>query len=407
MHSSNYSQRSSDAARSEQSRLDDAMRRADDLLIESLKTDDRKRKRRLRILFTLGGLAMIATIGYLLIGLSTVGHVAPATTADSDASGQLAREGWQLWQSGEAAKAAEKFEEAVKIAPQNTGAWNGLGWSRFNNGQVDAAETAFKKVIAVEPKHPAALNGLGQLALMRRKYGEAEKYLLKAAPQASAAWYGLARVYLLQGKFAEAKKWAKKVVDSGDADETARQMLAAAEAKKLSDDLRGEIEPPAPTEAKPGEKTAGNDAALGWRLFNQGRGTEAKEAFQRALKANPKDLAAMNGMGWYLLNSGDAMAAKPYFEKTLVGNSKAFGAMNGLARVLQSEGDLDGAVKLWEEMIAQVPGVSAATTGLADAYLQKEQFDKAVPLLEQLVKAQPNDEQLKTRLTAAREKAGK
>lgn len=66
--------------------------------------------------------------------------------------------------------------------------------------------------------------------------------MLKAAPQSSAAWYGLARIYLLEDKFGDAEKWAQKVVDSGQADEVARQMLSAAQAKHLSDGLRRMIE---------------------------------------------------------------------------------------------------------------------------------------------------------------------
>jgi Flp pilus assembly protein TadD len=99
----------------------------------------------------------------------------------------------------------------------------------------------------MEPDHPAALNGLGQINLMQRKYDDAEKYLLQASPQAPAAWYGLARMYLLQGKFDQAEKWAQKLVNSGQADEVAKQMLAAAKSKQLSDELRASIEPPAPT----------------------------------------------------------------------------------------------------------------------------------------------------------------
>ena len=111
-----------------------------------------------------------------------------------------------------------------------------------------AAEATVAAVLAEKkalPKHPAALNGLGQLALAQRKYKEAEKYLLKAAPQAPAAWFGLARLFLLEGKFDDAKKWAKKVVDTGQADDIAKEMLKAAEARKLDDELRQKIEPPA------------------------------------------------------------------------------------------------------------------------------------------------------------------
>jgi tRNA A-37 threonylcarbamoyl transferase component Bud32/cytochrome c-type biogenesis protein CcmH/NrfG len=160
------------------------------------------------------------------------------TGHDPEKAARLSREGWALWQGRELDKAQEKFQESVRINPKDAAAWNGLGWASFNMGDSKEAEMAFQKVIAIEPSHPAALNGLGQLYLSQKKYDMAETYLLKAAPQAPAAWYGLARLYLGQEKFDEAAKWAGKVVESGQGDETAKQMLQAAKDKHLSDALR-------------------------------------------------------------------------------------------------------------------------------------------------------------------------
>ncbi len=180
-----------------------------------------------------------------------------------------------------------------------------------------------------------------------------------------------------------------------------KQMLKAAQDKQLDDELRKQIEPPT------ADKTSAFDENLrGWQYFNQGRNAEAKEAFAKALEADPNYGAALNGMGWALLNSGDAAEAKPYFEKVIKAEPKAAGAMNGLARVLKAEGDLDGAIKVWEQMLEVSPGLNAGTYGLADAYLAKEEYQKAVPLLEEIARANPQDEQAQTKLATAREKAG-
>ncbi len=386
----------------EQARLDEAMQRADDLLVSSLKTDERRRKQRHTILFLIGGLAMIAIVCSVVVGLAMQNQPVPVAAVSMDQSDQLTREGWQLWRGQQFDQAAEKFEQAVKLAPKNTNAWNGLGWSKFNSGHGDEAIKSFQKVIALEPKHPAALNGLGQIALMKRNYKAAEKYLLTAAPQAPAAWYGLAKLYLLEGKFADARKWAQKIVNSEGADDGARQMLAAAKAKKLDDSLRRLIEPPAPGK----ESDAAQLSGKGWQLFNQGRNAEALEAFAAALEADPDNGTALNGIGWALLGSGQAAKAKPYFEKIVKANPDAAGAINGLARVLKIEGDVDGAVKLWEDMLKQFPGPNAATAGLAETYFERKEYAKAVPLLEQLAKVMPTNEQIKTQLDTARDKAG-
>jgi Flp pilus assembly protein TadD len=387
--------RPADGAAAEQARLDQAIERADDLLLTSLRSDEQRRVRRRRNLFFLGGLAMTVS-ACALIGVSILlSHAAPA-----DESGQLTQQGWQLWQQREYDQAATKFEEAVKLAPKNTAAWNGLGWSRFNSGKRDAAKKAFQKVIALEPKHPAALNGLGQLALARRDYQEAEKYLLKAAPQAPAAWYGLARLYLLEGKYDQAKKWAKKLVDSGEADDSAKQMLQAAEAKRLDPELRKQIEPP------PADDQTSSNVMRGWKFFNQGRATEAKEIFAAVLATNPDSGAALNGMGWCLLSSGEAAEAKPYFEKVIALDPQAAGAMNGMARVLMSQGDAAGSIRIWKEMVERFPGPHAGTSGLADAYLEAGDFKQALPLLEELAQAMPADQDVARKLARAKEHTG-
>jgi serine/threonine protein kinase len=162
--------------------------------------------------------------------------------ATGDAS-QLTRDGWQLWQAQKLNEAAAKFQQAIQLAPDDANAWNGLGWATFNAGKSSEAEKTFQKAISLDPNQPGALNGLGQIYLSQGKYDEAEKYLLKAAPQAPAAWYGLARLYLLQGNFEQAERWAQNLVDSGQADDGARQMLKAAKEKHLNEGLRLMLEP--------------------------------------------------------------------------------------------------------------------------------------------------------------------
>ncbi len=221
-----------------------------------------------------------------------------------------------------------------------------------------------------------------------------KKFLLQAAPQSSAAWYGLAKLYLLQGKFDEAAKWAKKVVASGEADETAKQMLAAANAKKLGDDLRSQIEPP--------EVTAeSNKLQQAWQLMNQGRRDEAKAILDALIAQSPKDGSVLNGLGWFHLIGGDMDQAKPLFEKAIAADPNAAGAINGLARVLKAQGDDAGAIKLWEQMLKKFPGPNAATAGLADAYFEKGDFKKAIPLLEQLLKATPDDQETQSEAGAS------
>ncbi|UCD29596.1 MAG: tetratricopeptide repeat protein, partial [Planctomycetota bacterium] len=240
--------------------LDEALQQADQRLVASLQEDELRRRRRRR--WAIGGFAMTITVVGIIVGLiftGTDGKPADAakgaatqpekqtiiTAEDLARADSLASRGWSLWGSKEYALAEVKFEDAIKLDPNSTKAWNGLGWSRFWLGDRSGAEKAFKKCVGLDENAAGALNGLGQIYFLQREYDKAEKYLLKAAadPQASAAWYGLARLYLLQEKYEQAAKWAAKVVDCPDADEVAKKMLDAARAEKLDPQLRRLIEP--------------------------------------------------------------------------------------------------------------------------------------------------------------------
>lgn len=363
--------------RNEQALLDEAL--GDPLLLNSLRNEDARRIGRRRQIAILCGLVVAAVVGFLAIRASMAGK-----------SNSLVTEGWGLWNNQKFAEAEEKFSAAAKESPDQEDAWNGLGWSRVGQGKLDEALEAFRKCLALAPKHPAALNGVGQVLLSQRKYDEAEKALLEAAPSAEAAWYGLGRVYLLKGEFAKAEPWWQKIVNKDPTNDLAAKLLSASQAGSLSKELRGQVEPPAPT-----------PAVNGWKLLNEGRLKDAQTAFEDVLKRTPDDLAAANGLGFTLLNLGEPAKARPYFEQCLKANEKHSGAMNGLARCLKAEGKTAEAIALWEKLDKDFPGPNAGTALLGETYLEEGEYAKAIPYLERLTKAEPANARFKQSLENA------
>jgi Tfp pilus assembly protein PilF len=231
----------------EDARLDDAIRRADELLVSSLKSEEQRRSRQRRT-FTLtliGGLIMIAAVCVILGVLLQAGGGGGAQAASNVSPEQLTQEGWQLWQQRKLTEAEAKFEQALKADPKQTAAWNGLGWAQLNQGKNDKAEKAFQEVVKLEPEHPAALNGLGWINYNRKKFDAAEKYFLQAAANnASASYSGLAQIYLLQGKYDQALPWALLLTQQQGADVAmAGKLVEAAKTKKLDAGLKKQIEP--------------------------------------------------------------------------------------------------------------------------------------------------------------------
>jgi tetratricopeptide (TPR) repeat protein len=239
----------------EEGRLDAAMQKADDLLVNSLKRDETMRKYRVII-----GILAVLVVGlmFTVIVMMTSRPSSPRQVSLEKSDPEvLTQEGWELWQQRKMREAEMKFDEATKGNPKLSNAWNGLGWARFNSGKTDAAITAFAKCVELEPNHPAALNGLGQAYYAKNQFDKAEPFFVKAANnKASAAWWGLAKMYLLQGKFEEAQKWAQKLVDAGET--TAQPLLDAAKAKQVPDGLREQITPMAAGSARAPKLSEGN-----------------------------------------------------------------------------------------------------------------------------------------------------
>jgi cytochrome c-type biogenesis protein CcmH/NrfG/predicted Ser/Thr protein kinase len=214
-------------------------RNADQWPISSLKIDAPRLSSRKVVTAAIGVFIIAAVLCAAFLVRSSV------VDTESRKSARLTAEGWQLWNRQAIEPAAQKFDEATKLDPNNADAWNGLGWVSFNTGKADAAVKAFKTTVSLDPNHPGALNGLGQIALSQRKYDQAEGYLLAASPQASAAWFGLARLYLLTGNYDQAAKWSRKIIATGEADQAVKEILNAAQARTIPAELRERLEPTA------------------------------------------------------------------------------------------------------------------------------------------------------------------
>ena len=344
---------------------------------------------------------MLAIISTVALTLTFTGAF---TTPDAAKSNAVAAEGWQLWQQHKLADALEKFEEAVKLNPDNAEALNGLGWTQFGSGTYDEAEKAWQAAIKLVPNHPAALNGLGQLALMQRQYDKAEKYLLKAAENnASAAWYGLARLYLLQGKFEPAEEWAQKLVDSGQGDSQGAKMLAAAKARNLNPELRSQLEPPpAPHSSASGAQVAKSTAAAAqaWKLWQQRKLGEALTKFEEAVKLNPNNTNALNGLGWVQFNSGTNDEAEKAWQKCLALAPNHAAALNGLGQLALMKRQYDKA----ETYLLKAADNNASTAyfGLARVYLLQGKYEQAEKWAQKLVTAEPSSQEGPKMLAAAK-----
>jgi len=109
---------------------------------------------------------------------------------------------------GETDKAEVSFKRALALQPNDLATLIWLGRLHFDQGRLDAAEPLFAKAHALAPRTVSALAGLGRVALARRDYTGAVKYLedaLSLDPEADSLHAPLAAAYRGLGQIDKAQ----------------------------------------------------------------------------------------------------------------------------------------------------------------------------------------------------------
>jgi tetratricopeptide (TPR) repeat protein len=177
-------------------------------------------------------------------------------------------------------------------------------------------------------------------------------------------------------------------------------------ANKLKD--RGVIEsavtPKDATAGKTPAANSGNAAQLsqqGWQLWQKGQWDEAAERFTEAVKLDPKNQAAWNGLGWATFNSGKMPEAEQAFKRVIAMNPKHPGGLNGLGQLYLAQKKYDLAEKY---LLKAAPQAPAAWHGLARLYLLQGKFAQAEKYAQMIVDSGQGDKLTDRMLQAAKEK---
>ncbi len=143
-------------------------------------------------------------------------------------------------------------------------------------------------------------------------------------------------------------------------------------------------------------------AAEGWRLWRQRKLPEAEEKFKQAIKKDPTNDNAFQGLGWAQLNQGKKLNAKESFEKCIEINPSNAAALNGLGWIAYGAGKKDEAITWWEKAITAAPGATASLSGLTKVYMERKDYGKAVKYYQMWLNAEPGSAQAKSGLEKAK-----
>jgi tetratricopeptide (TPR) repeat protein len=144
---------------------------------------------------------------------------------------------------------------------------------------------------------------------------------------------------------------------------------------------------------------ASNDA---WQLWQRRDFTAAADRFAEAVKLDPTNANAWNGLGWSKLNGGDSAEAQKAFAKCAELEPKHGAALNGLAVLAFNQKQFDQAEKHW---LAAADSAPAAWFGLAKLYLLQGKYDAAAKWAQKVLDQEPKDRTMTAVLAAAKAKA--
>ena len=153
------------------------------------------------------------------------------------------------------------------------------------------------------------------------------------------------------------------------------------------------------------KKFAETFAARGWDLWRKRKLPEAEKAFKLAVRKDPTNTSAWNGLGWSQFNQGKPMSAKVSFQKCLDLEPKHAAALNGMGWIAKGREQTDEALAYWRQAVEAAPMATAALGGLTSTYMELEQYDEAIKYYEMWLKVDANSAEAKAGLEKAKSAA--
>ena len=116
--------------------------------------------------------------------------------------------------SGRHEQAIRAYQEAIRLKPDDSGAWYNLGNTYNDSGQHEQAIRAYQEAIRLKPDDSDAWNNLGSAYAHSGQHEQASRAFQEAIrlkPDYSGAWKNLGIVYALEGNHSGAMQVYEKL----------------------------------------------------------------------------------------------------------------------------------------------------------------------------------------------------
>ena len=245
------------------------------------------------------------------------------------------------------------------------------GFAALEAGQLADAETTFQSILQRKPRDADALGGMGLVRLQQKNFTQAEQFLRDAAAQKSTWKKNLTLV----------QYW--KLVDAAS---QARSNGQFAQARSLAGQAI-KID---------GKRAAAHNIVAG-TFTDEGYPDKSEQAYRKALKGDPRDTEALQGLANTLAQMGKIDDAAALLNRLATNRRLGPGEINklraaiatGRAKAAQQRGDQAGAQLALEQALRDDPNNPWIRLDLARLYLKRGARTEARDLVDSLVRAQP------------------
>jgi putative PEP-CTERM system TPR-repeat lipoprotein len=238
---------------------------------------------------------------------------------------------------GDAAKAEEALQDAVKSAPQSMEAHTALAMLHVSRGRAAEAEKEFRAAADAAPADLAARLRLADFYLSQGRLDRVRQVLTELTaqnPDYMPAWHRLAEAALLEKKYDEADKITATMLEKNPAHVGA--LLLRAQTR-----------------------------------LQQGKTDEAIQDIQRALKQDSKFAPAHYQLGLAHLQAGNEQQARAALKQAITLDPGFAEAAIRLAEMNLQAGAPDPVIDDLKELLKARPGVARAYELMGAAYMLK------------------------------------
>jgi len=337
------------------------------------------------------GFVPAALIAALL--LQTAPPKPPAARAAPRAASQRVE---QLMKDGEAARAAELLDEAIriysevtKLAPRRAEAWWYLGLAHYDKDHYSEAERAFARLVVLDPGNGAALAMLGLTEYQNGKHAAALKHLLAAKTARAPVPPGsemdtVARFHLIAlMNWAGQHDLASVLLQEFAKEKQETPMLVEAAGVNLLrlPHLPGKV----PPEDREAVQLAGQAVLLAWK----GKHEEARKTAGALVERYPKRPNVHYTLGYVHLMAADDEAMAAEMEKEIAVTPNHVPARLQLANYWLKQGEAEKGLPYARQALELEPEQFMTHQMLGRLLLDLGQVKESITALEKAVQLAP------------------